>query len=168
MTENPLYRRGYVDSPFQNWRPPSNEYAVRYNQNPNAAQDLRNLFGNLFAQNSAAQNYSPQYQPPYQTTMPTYNPYQAEISPSQQANNRFIQNEVAPPVLDHATQQAIQLATMGWAGSQGLGALGRQYYPLAMATLAATRYGAPIARGIERFANSPVGKAVGKVADWIF
>ena len=76
MTENPLYRRGYVDSPFQQqqyWRPPSNEYAVRYNQNPNAAQDLRNLFGNFFAQN-AAQNYSPQYQPPrysdYYQTMP--------------------------------------------------------------------------------------------------
>ena len=77
MTENPLYRRGYVDSPFQQqqyWRPPSNEYAVRYNQNPNAAQDLRNLFGTFFAQNSAAQIYSPQYQPPrysdYYQTMP--------------------------------------------------------------------------------------------------
>ena len=76
-----------------------------------------------------------------------------------------------PPVVDFAKQQALDAALTGMATGgtlYGVGGMARPYYPLALATLAATRYGAPIANGINRFANSPVGKFVGKVADFIW
>ena len=177
MTENPLYRRVYgYDNPLmqqQYWRPPSNEYAVQYNRNPNAAQDLRNLFGTFFARNAAPQYQ--QYQP-YQTTMPTgYNPAQSVPQPPAGSMQDQIKqtwaNDIAPPVADFAKQQALDAGLMGLATGGALysfGGMAKPYYPLALAALAATRYGAPIANGINKFANSPVGKVFGKVADLIW
>ena len=162
MTENPLYRRNYgrVDYPFQNWRPPSDYPRVNLNQN--AAQDLRNLLGNFFAQNTA-QDYSPQYQPPrysdYYRTMPQVNYNPAAAQEARDAINDAIQNQVL---------QA--MATAGATGGTAYGVVGaiKPHYPYLLASLGAMRYGAPIARGIEKFAASPVGKAVGKVADWLW
>lgn len=166
MTESPLYRRVYgADNPLlqyrQSWRPPSEAYP-QLNYNQNAAQDLRNLFGNFFTQN-AAQNYSPQYQPPQYSTynqgtpFVNYNPN----APQQLADSaqEAAQNQILPAA-------AIYAATNGAAKS--LVGLGSMYYPYVAAMLGATRFGAPIVNGIEKFANSPVGKAVGKVADWLW
>ena len=87
MTAEPFYR---WLSQQPHWQPPSDNYAVRYNRNPTAAQDLRNLFGNFFAQ-----NYAPQYQQhrPYQATpfQTPYNPYStSNVSPAQQEINQRI------------------------------------------------------------------------------
>lgn len=171
MTENPLYRRVYgADNPLlRNWRPPSNEYAVRYNQNPNAAQDLRNLFGTFFAPNAAPQYQ--QYQP-YQTAMPTtYNPYN-NIPPNQQEINRYVQDNAISPAIDFATQQALQKMAAGGLTLGGLYKYGKDYAPFAMAWLGSQNLAQPIVNGINRFANSSAGKtlnnAVDKVIDWIF
>ena len=172
MTENPLYRRVYgADNPLlRSWRPPSESYP-QTSLNSNAAQDLRNLFGNFFAQN-AAQNYSPQYQPYQVTPQINYNPYANNIPPNQQAINRYVQNEIAPPVLDHATQQLAQKALLGGATFAGLYNYGKQYAPFALAWMGAHDLTRPIANGINKFANSPVGKTfnktVDKVIDWIW
>ena len=163
MTENPLYRRvyGYDNPLLRNWRPPSEAYP-QTNLNVNAVQDLRNLFGNFFTQN-AAQNYSPQYQPPqystyYQGTPVTnYNPNAAP--------------EARDAISDALQSQILQAAIVAKAtngAARGLVGLGSMYYPYAAAMLGATRYGAPIVNGIDKIANSPVGKAAGKVADWLW
>lgn len=172
MTENPLYRRVYgQDNPLlqqQIWRTPS-EYYPQMNLNQNAAQDLRNLFGNFFTRN-AVQNYSPQYQQPtpYQTTpyQGNYNSYQGmNIPPNQQAINQYVQNEVAPAAVDFATQQAVQKGLWGAAGIYGLGKFGKDYAPYVMAWMGANNLTKPIADGINKFAQTPVGKTIGKYAD---
>lgn len=57
---------------------------------------------------------------------------------------------------------------LGGGVGKGLVSLARPYVPYALARLSATRYGKPIADGINRFANSPVGKFAGKIVDFIF
>ena len=177
MTENPLYRRVYGNgNPLmqqQYWRPPSNEYAVQYNRNPNAAQDLRNLFGTFFTPNAAPQYQQYQQYQPYQTAMPTtYNPYNNNIPPNQQEINRYVQNEIAPHVLDHVTQQTIQNYLLGGATLGAMYKYGKDYTPFALAWLGSKNIAQPIVNGINRFANSSAGKtlnnAVDKVIDWIF
>ena len=173
MTENPLYRRVYgYDNPLTQqpiFRPPSEAYP-RTNLNTNAAQDLRNLFGTFFTP-----NYAPQYQP-YQTTPPiNYNPAQSVPQPPagsmQDRIKQTWMNDIAPPAIDFAKQQALDtgltaLATGGL--GYGLGSVARPYYPLVLATLGAYRLTQPIANGINRIANSPVGKILDKVADFIW
>ena len=212
MTENPLYRRVYgYDNPLMKqpiFRPPSNEYAIRYNQNPNAAQDLRNLFGNFFAQNSV-----PQYQP-YQTT-PFQTPYNSyvtnNISPAQQEINQRIGDALysyTPPqpqpyqksyqepryptynlgmpqanynaqaapearnaMYNFAVNQGVDALNIALAGGglrKGIGSAVKPYVPYALMKLGATRYGKPIVDGLNRFAETPVGKTLINIADFIF
>lgn len=214
MTENPLYRRVYGDIPQyrSSWQPPNNEFAVRYNQNPNAAQDLRNLFGNFFTPNSAP-NYATQYHPsPYQMIPTGYNPYSTNnVSPAQQEINQRIGDalhsytlpqpqpyqktyqepqystynlgtpqanyyaQAAPKARDAMYNFAINKGLdigaamlLGGGVGKGLVSLAKPYVPYALVRLGATQYGKPIADGINRFAETPVGKFVGKIADFIF
>ena len=213
MTENPLYRRVYgYDNPLpqyrSSWRPPSEAYP-RTNLNPNAAQDLRNLFGTFFAQ-----NYAPQYQPsPYQTTPPiNYNSYATNnISPAQQEINQRIGDALhsytppQPPPYEKTYQEpqystynlgtpqasynaqsapkardamynfavnqgvdALNIALAGGGLRKGIGSAVKPYVPYALMELGATRYGKPIVDGINRFAETPVGKMLINVADFIF
>ena len=57
---------------------------------------------------------------------------------------------------------------LGGGVGKGLVSLARPYVPYALARLSATRYGKPIADGINRFAETPVGKMLINVADFIF
>lgn len=214
MTENPLYRRVYGDIPQyrSSWQPPNNEFAVRYSQSPNAAQDLRNLFGNFFTPNSAP-NYATQYHPsPYQMIPTGYNPYSTNnISPAQQEINQRIgdalhsytlpqpqpyqktyqepqystynlgtpkvnYNAQAAPkardaMHDFALNQGVDILNIALAGGglrKGIGSAVKPYVPYALMKLGATRYGKPIVDGINRFAETPVGKMLINVADFIF
>ena len=174
MTENPLYRRVYgqgnplMQQPI--FRPPSDNYVMKENRYPNAAQDLRNLFGTFFAPNAAPQYQ--QYQP-YQTAMPTtYNLYNNNVPPNQQEINRYVQDNAISPAIDFATQQALQKMAAGGLTLGGLYKYGKDYAPFAMAWLGSQNLAQPIVNGINRFANSSAGKtlnnAVDKVIDWIF
>ena len=176
MTEKPLYRRVYGNgNPLmqqQYWRPPSNEYAVQYNRNPNAAQDLRNLFGTFFTPNAAPQYQQYQQYQPYQTATPTnYTAYQPNTfrddSPQAAQNAQEVRDAVYDFAKNQVLTSALVLATGGGLG-YGLGSVARPYVPYALMRLGATKYGAPIANGINKFANSPVGKVFGKVADFIW
>ena len=218
MTENPLYRRVYgYDNPLpqyrSSWRPPSDSYVMQENRYPNAAQDLRNLFGTFFTPNSATQ-----YQPsPYQMIPTGYNPYATNnISPAQQKinqrigdalhsytppsqykapipyekatstdytayqpntfrddspqaaqNAQYAREKVYDTIVDKIVPAALIGVTTGGLG-YGLGSLARPYVPYALARLGATRYGKPIVDGINRFAETPVGKMLINVADFIF
>ena len=84
----------------------------------------------------------------------------------------YVQNEIAPHVLDHVTQQTIQNYLLGGATLGAMYKYGKDYTPFALAWLGSKNIAQPIVNGINRFANSSAGKtlnnAVDKVIDWIF
>ena len=171
MTENPLYRRVYnSDNPLlqyrQSWRPPSEAYP-QTNLNVNAAQDLRNSLGNFIAQN-AAQNYSPQYRTPYSATQYQLHSTQMPTLTPEQQTVQQLYKDGAEAAYEAARDEAAQRIAMGTAmlgGAYSFGKYGKDAFPYAMAWMGAHNLTRPIANGINKFAQTPVGKTVGKYAD---
>lgn len=185
LTQNPLYRRVYGQNnplvPQQSWQPPS-EYVPRINY---AAQDVNNLLGNFFTQ-----NYTPQYQPvttqAYQTASARPSsqfdaqPLLAYANQSDSNNRAYyqptpirndnpnawqdLQNEAYKTFQDQVVQSALT-ALMSGGAVYGLWSATRPSLSYGMGKLGATRYGAPVVKQINKFAQTPLGDLIKKAAD---
>ncbi|MBR1807191.1 MAG: hypothetical protein IJ774_12510 [Selenomonadaceae bacterium] len=155
-------------------------YAVQYHPSPYQSEPFQTTYNPYSTNNispaqqeinqrvsDALQSYTPpQPQPsPYQTTMPTYNSYNNNVPPNQQEINRYVQDNAISPAVDYTTQQLAQRAALGGLTLGAMYKYGKQYMPLAMAWLGTQNLLQPAVNGINRFANSPVGKTINKAVD---
>lgn len=168
LTQNPLYRRVYGQNnplmPQQSWQPPS-EYVPRINYG-NAAQNVNNLLGNFFAQNSA--NYTPQYRPMANYTLQPQ-PLSTQNQPTPIRNDNLnAWQDLKNMAYDYAKEQGLQslMTALASGGTvYGLWSATRPSLSYGMGKLGATRYGAPVVKQINNFAQTPLGDLIKNAAD---
>ena len=119
----------------------------------------------------ALHSYTPPQPPPYEKTYqePQYSTY--NLGTPQVNYNANAAPEARNAMYDFAVNNGLDALNILWAGGglrKGIGSVIKPQVPYALARLSATRYGKPIADGINRFAETPVGKMLINVADFIF
>ena len=156
-----------------------NPYSIRFgaspyagyfqNATPRAVQG--NLPGNFFAPVPMPQ-YQPQV-PPVQNQLPPPTQNQPYYQPTPIINNnpnaaRDLWSGITTAYNDYVVPQLPQIGAQvaGILATGGLGgAAVRMGAPYALATLGTYKYGRPIANGIIKAAETPVGKRLGEYAD---
>lgn len=150
-------------SPYQTTMPTYNSYSTN---NISSEQQGNNQLVSDILNNyvlSQPRPYKKTYQEPKYSTYNLGTPqanYYAESKPeARNAMYNFAINQGIPMFLTGVTTGGL---------GYGLGSMARPYIPYALARLGATHYGKPIANGLSKFVETPVGKFVGKIADFIF